>query len=292
MIVNFMIKRSNIDEYVNLIKLVKSLESVKSIQFIFSSIKIEITSFKNLIENKRRDLLMMRDDFKKTMRTYRKKFEALKILNLHILITVDRFNLIYLMDKTIVFAKLSALKKRLVSTNCIREMKIIRRYRDLQRVSKHQQLNHWLTKWETIFADATRLKLFDIQRHRALYDFLNALRIVDVVFVIDRETILKDKISRNENSSTFKNLLKNFRNHLRTTRALISLMIHKRNHFAFATLQNHSSDEKISKECLCENDHWYRNCSYILIKSRSSEWKSNRKIKALIAEKIAKSEPL
>ncbi len=135
-----MTRRDDIDAYVNLIKF-ESSESVKPILSTFSSIRDEITSSKNLIENERRDLLMMRDDFTKTMRTYREKFEAFKALNLHILITVDRSNLIYLMNEDIVFRKLSALKKRLVFTNRIREMKIIRRYRDLQQLSKHQQLN-------------------------------------------------------------------------------------------------------------------------------------------------------
>jgi hypothetical protein len=137
-----MIRRSEIDEYVILIKL-EFLELVKLEMFIFFSIKSGVTSFKNLTKNERRDLLMMRDDLKETVRTYREKFEALKALNLHILITVDRFNLIYVMneDTNIVFRKLSVLKKRLALTNRIREMKIIRRYRDLQQLLKHQQLN-------------------------------------------------------------------------------------------------------------------------------------------------------
>jgi hypothetical protein len=186
LIINFMIRRGGIDAYVNLIKL-ESLESVKFEMSIFFIIKSEVTSSKNLTEDERRDLLMMRDDFKKTMRTYREKFEALKALNLHILITVDRSNLIYLMNEDIVFRKLTILKKRLALTNRIREMKIIRRYRDLQHGLKHQQLNRWLMKWKQVYAETTRLKLSDIQRHRALFDFLNALRTVDVTFVTDRE---------------------------------------------------------------------------------------------------------
>ncbi len=97
MIVNSMTKREDIDEYVNLIKL-EPLKPVKPVQPTFSSIKIGATSSKNLTEDERQDLLMMRDDFKETMRTYREKSEALKALNLHILTTVDRSNLIYLMD--------------------------------------------------------------------------------------------------------------------------------------------------------------------------------------------------
>ncbi len=127
-----------------------------------------------------------------------------------------------------------------------------------------------------MYAEATRLKLFDIQKHRVLFDFLNALRIVDVAFVVDREIILEDKIHRNENSSTLKDLLKNFRNHLRTTRALISLMTNESSHSAFATLMSrssddHSHDDKFNLKCLCERDHLYRDCFYILIKNRSSE---------------------
>jgi hypothetical protein len=132
-------------------------------------------------------------------------------------------------------------------------------------------------KWEKIFADATRLKLPDIQRHRALYDFLNALRIVDVAFVTDREAILKDKISRNEDPPTLKNLLKNFRNHLRTTRALASLMTDDSSHEAFATLQEKSDgettdqkrDEKIEISlCLCETAHRFSECSFIRLSIR------------------------
>ncbi len=302
LIINFMTRRNDIDVYVNLIKLEFS-ESVKSILLTFSSIKDEISSSKNLIEDERRDLSMMRDDFKKTMRTYREKFEILKTLNLHILITVNRFNLIYLIneDTNIVFRKLTTLKKRFVFTNCIREMKMIRRNRDLQQSSKHQQLNRWLIEWKQIYAKTTRLKLSDIQKHRTLFDFLNALRIVDVVFVIDKKTILEDKIHRNENLSTLKDLLKNFRNHLRTIRALTSLMTNDSSHSAFVTFQSHSSDnhssdcdhshdEKSNLKCLCEDDHFYRDCLYILIKNRSSEWKPNSKIEALVTEKIAKSE--
>ncbi len=133
-----------------------------------------------------------------------------------------------------------------------------------------------------MYAETTRLKLSDIQRHRALFDFLNALRIVDVAFVVDRKTILEDKIHRNENSSTLKDLLRNFRNHLRTTRVLISLMTNKSSHSAFATLQSHASDcdhshdhdsfdDKFNLKCLCEKDHLYKDCFYILIKNRSSE---------------------
>jgi hypothetical protein len=42
-----------------------------------------------------------------------------------------------------------------------------------------------------MYAETTRLKLSDIQGHRALFDFLNALRTVDVAFVAGREAIVE-----------------------------------------------------------------------------------------------------
>ncbi len=109
-------------------------------------------------------------------------------------------------------------------------------------------------KWEKIFADATRLKLLNIQRHRALYDFLNAFRTIDVTLVIDKKIILKNKINRNENFSTLKNLLKNFRNQLRTTRALILLMIDDNNHEAFITLQKNLMKKRLIRKNLIKNE--------------------------------------
>jgi hypothetical protein len=68
LIVNFMTRRDDINEYVDLIKL-EFFESVKSVLFTFSSIKNEVTFSKNLTDNERQDLSMIRDDSKETMPT-------------------------------------------------------------------------------------------------------------------------------------------------------------------------------------------------------------------------------
>jgi hypothetical protein len=62
----------------------------------------------------------------------------LKTLDLFVLIWIDRTNLLYFRDKTTIFQKLLALKKRLTSINRIKKLEIIRKYKNLLRVFKHQ----------------------------------------------------------------------------------------------------------------------------------------------------------
>jgi hypothetical protein len=135
-----MIRRNDVKRYVNLIK----IESAESIEFdlsIFFTIKLDAISSTDLSIDEQRDLAIMREDYKKKMRKYKKRIDALKNLNIFILISVDRFNLIYLRNQKTIHQKLSTLKKRLVSTNRVRKLEMIRKYKDLQRALKHQQMN-------------------------------------------------------------------------------------------------------------------------------------------------------
>jgi hypothetical protein len=113
-------------------------------------------------------------------------------------------------------------------------LEFIRKYKDLLRALKHQQLDHWLLDWEKVYAEAARLKLPNFQGHRCLYDFLTASRTVDVTFVADREAILNYEIQQEETPSSIMDLLEEFRNQLRTAWALINKGT---SHSAFATLQ-------------------------------------------------------
>jgi hypothetical protein len=197
-----MIKSDDIKKYVNLIETIESSKSSKSKLSSFSNIVQEVTSTTNLIENKRRDFWMMKEDVKKEIRAYRKETEILRILNIHILIMVDRINLLYLTDEDIVFKKLLNLKKIWILIDRIRKLEIIQKFQNLQhRALKNQQINQWFLKWKKIYVKATRLKISDVQESRSLYVFLNALWSIDVVYVIDRKAVLKNKILRNETSS-------------------------------------------------------------------------------------------
>jgi hypothetical protein len=283
LIVKFMSKSDDIKKYVNLTETVESSESSKSKLSSFSNIVQEVTSTANLIENQRRDLSMMREDVKKEIRAYRERKKILRVLNIHILIIVDRINLLYLTNEDTVFKKLLALKKRLALIDRIKELEIVRKFQNLQnRVLKNQQIDQWLLNWEKIYVEATRLKISDVQESRSLYVFLNAFRSIDVVYVIDRKAVLEDKILRNETSS-IKDLLKSFRNHIRTTR-ILSFKESAHSHSTFATLQketssddivnisnqqqhskafSHTEDDKQERSCVCDEWHQLWLCDYL-----------------------------
>jgi hypothetical protein len=298
MIVKTMIKRDDVERYVNLIK----IESVEFIEFdlsIFFTIKIDAINSTDLSIDEQRDLAILREDYKNQMRRYKERIDALKNLNIFILTSIDRFNLIYLRDQKTIHQKLSTLKKRLASTNRIRRLEIVRKYKNLQRALKHQQMNQWLLNWEKIYAKTKRLNLFDVQNDQCAYDFLNSLRTMNLSFVSDRETILNHEMNQSKSSTSIKDLLKEFRNHLRIARTLITK---RATHEAFATLQEKSSNEKTTDQkksekfsnrrfennkienrfCLCDRKHLFKDCYYLIEKIRSTEWKSNEEIKKKI----------
>jgi hypothetical protein len=135
-IVKTMIKRDDVERYVNLIK----IESAEFIEFdlsIFFTIKLDTINSIELLIDGQRDLVILREDYKKKMRRYKKRINALKNLNIFILTSVDRFNLIYLRNQKTIHQKLSTLKKRLVLTNRIRKLEMIRKYKNLQKALKH-----------------------------------------------------------------------------------------------------------------------------------------------------------
>jgi hypothetical protein len=135
-----MIKRDDVERYVNLIK-IESAEFIEFDLFIFFTIKFDATNSIELSIDEQRDLVILREDYKKKKRKYKKRIDALKNLNIFILTSVDRFNLIYLRNQKTVHQKLSTLKERLASTNRIRRLEIVRKYKNLQRAFKHQQMN-------------------------------------------------------------------------------------------------------------------------------------------------------
>jgi hypothetical protein len=140
MIIKTMIKRDDVERYVNLIR-IESAESIELDLFIFFTIKIDAINSTDLSIDEQRDLAVLREDYKNQMRRYRERIDALKNLNIFILTSVDRFNLIYLRNQKTIHQKLSILKKRLVSTNRVRRLEMIRKYKDLQKALKHQQLH-------------------------------------------------------------------------------------------------------------------------------------------------------
>jgi hypothetical protein len=290
-----MTKRDDVERYVNLIK-IESAEFIKLDLSIFFTIKLDAANSIDLSIDEQRDLAIMREDYKKKMRKYKERIDALKNLNIFIFISIDRFNLIYLRNQKTIHQKLSALKNRFASTNRVRKLEIARKYKNLQRALKHQQMNQWLLNWEKIYAKTKRLNLFDVQNDRCAYDFLNSLRTMNLSLMFDKKTILNHEMNQRKFSTSIRNFLKEFRNHFRIARALITK---KTIHEAFTTLQKKSSNDEITdqekesekssnrkfknrkydnRSCLCDKKHSFNECYYLIEELRSTEWKSNEEM--------------
>jgi hypothetical protein len=104
-------------------------------------------------------------------------------------------------------------------------------------------------------------------------------------------------MNQKKSSTSIRNILKEFRNHLWIARTLITKRII---HEAFVTLQNKTSNEKKidqkkskkfsnrkyeNRSCLCDKKHSFNDCFYLIENIRSIEWKSNEEIMKKI-EKI------
>jgi hypothetical protein len=140
MIIKTMIKRDDVERYVNLIK-IESVELIKFDLSIFFTIKIDAINSIDLSIDEQRDLAILREDYKNQMRRYKERIDALKNLNIFILTSVDRFNLIYLRDQKTIHQKLSTLKKRLASTNRIRRLEI---FANIKICNEHSNINRWI----------------------------------------------------------------------------------------------------------------------------------------------------
>jgi hypothetical protein len=162
-------------------------------------------------------------------------------------------------------------------------------------------MNQWLLNWKKIYAKTKRLNLFDVQNDRCAYDFLNALRTMNLSFVFERKTIFNHEMNQSKSSTSIKDFLKEFRNHLRIAQTLITK---KTTHEAFATLQEKSSndettDQKESKKlsnrrienrsCLCDRKHSFNECYYLIEELRPTEWKSDEEMMKKIEKILEKN---
>jgi hypothetical protein len=81
MIIKTMIKRDDVERYVNLIK-IESIESITLNLSIFFTIEIDAINSTDLTIDEKRDLAILREDYKNQMRRYRQRIDVLKNLNI------------------------------------------------------------------------------------------------------------------------------------------------------------------------------------------------------------------
>jgi hypothetical protein len=123
-----------------------------------------------------------------------------------------------------------------------------------------------------------------------------------MAYVSGREAVLVDRIERNDAPPSVKDLLENYRNHLRTARARMSASKGS-SHTAFATLQGAPQEDPENKQgpcqeknstlkklsdCLCGESHRFKDCAYFIEELRGAEWAPNEEVKRQIDDKLSK----
>lgn len=244
------------------------------------------------LNNKEIELFkILRDEFRMDTAKYERKRIALTEIRQLIISTVSRTNLTYILESTTPWQMLTALKLRIAPTDRARELEAARQYRELQTAPNRQNTEVWLQSWEKMYTEAKKLDLPDVQKDRAIHDFLRAIKSIDSAFANTHEILIDEKISENQPIPTIFDLISRFRNHLRLDRETTQLPTH--DHSAFATLNGETNkDTPRTKECVCGEIHRWNDCLYLIEHLRTPQWVPNDEIQKKIDTKLAESEYL
>ena len=113
---------------------------MKSDFFQYSDVKTKAIKFIDLNAFQKIDLNMLMNKHKIIVKIIKFKLDALKFLNTHIISIVDRINMIHFMKMKIVYQKFQSLRIHIVFINKIKKLKIIKKYKALQKIFKLQQI--------------------------------------------------------------------------------------------------------------------------------------------------------
>jgi hypothetical protein len=177
-------------------------------------------------------------------------------------------------------------KFKKISENIQRQ--IDKRYDDLR--DSHlvkEKIEQWMQKWETLREKMISLKIDSIySEHIYTQHFLKIERTWASFFC---DTWVKlQKTSRrlldffeivNEYRIELKKLVVTSRRQHSTN----STSLQKQKSFAFASINDNKYE---NFECLCDETHAWKNCSFLIVESRSLEWKANKKKRDQIRQKL------
>jgi hypothetical protein len=188
---------------------------------------------------------------------------------------------------------------------------LAREYEALKKISRNQSSEQWLQQWETTYAEAERIKLPEIQDHRALFDFLMAAKSLDPTYVGAYHVRCLEKLETDPATApSLYDAVANARNYLRLiTATKTSTAV---SHTAFSSFQNEgpielsaeppstqstasasasksSKQQRQYKPCLCRGKHRFSECFYLIPQLRPSNWTPDEQIQKEIEQKLARS---
>jgi hypothetical protein len=169
-------------QLVNINAATQPMQPTRPAEPLYQDIKQSATSYTALDDKEKDHYKVLLTEYRNRLARFDKEQAALiDILN-HIQNTVARGLRTYMYGLDTPFEILKALKKRLAPTDRARRLELAREYQALKKAPRAQSLDSWLQLWETIFAEAEKLQLAEIQDNKALYDFILAIKGVDTAY--------------------------------------------------------------------------------------------------------------
>jgi hypothetical protein len=279
----------------------------KPVRPTLSTAKDGATTFSDLTATEQSYYKILLDEHKENVREFEQQERALNEIFALISDTLARPLRTYTRDLDSPHDILRALRKRLEPTSFARKADLSKEYQALKLVDKHTNVDNWLMKWETTYAAAVKINLPDIQGQQPLWDFLTAVKGIDKTWGISTASSIQMKLmDEPEKEYDVLKVVEQYRNNIRYTKATATATPTA----TFATFQESpaisASSSKTSAKatsassegpkkpprCVCDDNHWFADCPYLLESNRASGWLVNKDIQAKIDEKLSKNSKL
>jgi hypothetical protein len=180
------------------------------------------------------------------------------------------------------------LKNRFAPSDSAREQELVLEWKKLQNQPQNQDVNIWLHQWETLYDECKAEGIPDVQDNRPIHAFLDAISTIAPSFADTWDIKLLEGIVYD-----FPEVVRKFRDYRRNTQNRQKL---RGEHSAFtATLQGRepttllitsSNDQKATKQCICGEIHYYKDCYYFIESKRPKDWQPDKAIQDKIDQKL------
>jgi len=256
------------------------------------------TTLAQLTEDEKEDYRILRFDYKRQIKIYDGRKAAMANLRTHIQETISRNYLTYTFKCSTTHEMLTALKQRVAPTDRARKLEVSNRYQRLKKAPRNQNIDQWLQQWEKAYTDCKDLNLPEVDEDRAVYDFLNAISDLASSFSSNWIIELQRQADIGQNTVDLYKIVEFYRNYRRLSNAQKGRATHGAFPAAFQG-QNQDSDRrsdgkrgKKRSQCLCGEEHRYRDCPYLMETRRPADWKPDPAIQSQIEQALQQSEKL
>jgi hypothetical protein len=254
------------------------------------------TLFSQLSEDEKADYQRLTTIYNRETTRYDRRRRGLAAMMAEIQRTVSKSYQEYILEEDTPRGMILALKTRLAPTDERREEELITLYRELQRAPRTSGIEEWLRNWESVYSQCKKLNIPDVQKSRAVKDFIRAVKPLSEEFSnywINR----LDEMASNDKPDLY-NIVDRFRRQQRDAESLLP----SESKISFATFKGKGNDDQLQdskepeehkenqKTCqLCDGYHDSSRCFYIRDKDKRPRfWKPNPETDQRIRERLEK----